>query len=117
MCEWTETLDKQFVLLAALFAAAVAAVLVAAKLAIDQLSGDIVSRGDTLTICVPLGLMVAISVASSGSLGRCGTDTESCRPSTLARRRGDRSLGASEGAFVHRRADARGVADWGHAGR
>ena len=60
-----EHVAKLLLVAAAILAAGGLAVLIAAKLGIDRLPGDIVIRRENLTVYIPVGLMIAVSVIGS----------------------------------------------------
>lgn len=60
-----ESLGKLLLIAAAMLAVAGAGILLAAKFGLSRLPGDIVIRRDDLTVYIPLGLMIALSVIGS----------------------------------------------------
>jgi Protein of unknown function (DUF2905) len=60
-----ESIGKVLLIAAAVLAVVGGGVLLASKLGLDRLPGDIVIRREGLTIYIPLGLMVAVSVAGT----------------------------------------------------
>jgi hypothetical protein len=60
-----EWIAKALLIAAAALAAIGGALLLASKLGLDRVPGDIVVRRGGLTIYIPLGLMVVLSVAAS----------------------------------------------------
>ncbi len=60
-----EWIAKALLIAAAVLAAIGGALLLASKLGLDRVPGDIVVRRGGLTIYIPLGLMVVLSVAAS----------------------------------------------------
>ena len=63
-----ESLGKTLLIVAALLAVLGGTVLLAAKLGITRLSGDIVIRREGLTVYIPLGVMIVLSVIASLAL-------------------------------------------------
>jgi DUF2905 family protein len=60
-----ESVGKIVLLAAAVLAVLGGVLLVAGKLGLDRLPGDVVIRRDGLTIYIPIGLMVLLSVLGS----------------------------------------------------
>ena len=60
-----ESVGKILLLTAAVLATVGGALLLAGKLGLDRLPGDVVIRRGALTIYIPLGLMVLLSVLGS----------------------------------------------------
>lgn len=60
-----ESLGRLLLITAAILAAAGVLILLATKLGVTRLPGDIVIRRDNLTVYFPLGLMIALSVIVS----------------------------------------------------
>jgi hypothetical protein len=57
-----ETLGKSLMILAVVLAAAGAVFLLLSRAGLDRLPGDLVYRGDKVTVYVPLGLSILLSV-------------------------------------------------------
>jgi Protein of unknown function (DUF2905) len=62
LVEW---IGKVLLISAAVLAAIGGGLLLASKIGLDRLPGDIVIRREGLTIYIPLGLMVVVSVAGT----------------------------------------------------
>lgn len=60
-----ELIGKVLLISAAVLAVIGGGLLLASKIGFDRLPGDIVIRREGLTIYIPLGLMVVVSVAST----------------------------------------------------
>ncbi len=60
-----EAAGKLLLLVAGALAVVGAAMLVAGRFGLDRIPGDIVIRRDGLTVYIPLGLMVLVSVVGS----------------------------------------------------
>lgn len=60
-----ELIGKVLLISAAVLAVIGGGLLLASKIGLDRLPGDIVIRREGLTIYIPLGLMVVVSVAST----------------------------------------------------
>ena len=60
-----ELIAKVLLIAAAVLAVIGAGLLLAGKIGLDRLPGDIVIRREGLTIYIPLGLMVVVSVAGT----------------------------------------------------
>jgi Protein of unknown function (DUF2905) len=63
-----ESAGRLLLIAGAVLAVLGGALLLAARLGIDRFPGDIVIRRDGLTIYIPLGLMIAVSVLGSIAL-------------------------------------------------
>ncbi|MGZ6682274.1 MAG: DUF2905 domain-containing protein [Solirubrobacteraceae bacterium] len=60
-----ESVTRVFLIAAAMLAVVGGAILLTAKFGLSRLPGDIVIRRDDVTIYIPLGLMIALSVIGS----------------------------------------------------
>jgi hypothetical protein len=63
-----DTLGKILVVLAVVFAVVGGGVLLASRLGVDRLPGDVVYRGRNVTVYAPLGLMLLLSLVMTIAL-------------------------------------------------
>jgi hypothetical protein len=63
-----DTLGKILVVLAVVFAVVGGVVLLASRLGVDRLPGDVVYRGRNVTVYAPLGLMLLLSLVMTIAL-------------------------------------------------